>query len=142
MATPKDKMYPFIAAKTLDEANRQAQFRWQFLAGCEWACLSPWVSIQSEDGRYWKCETWEMVQSILASKYRTTEFADDGAEWVDEKKALSISRRSPLELSWRRLLLICVVCIKVVRECWRGRPRKKEGKSVQCKRWGPFMYSV
>ena len=60
MATPKDKMYPFIAAKTLDEANRQAQFRWQFLAGCEWACLSPWVSIQSEDGRYWKCETREI----------------------------------------------------------------------------------
>jgi hypothetical protein len=57
---------------------------WHFLGGCG-ACLSPWVSIQSEDCLFWKCKKREIVQNILTSKYWDTKFAEDSAEWVDEK---------------------------------------------------------
>ena len=75
-----------LSGRGLFSASDKLRFRWQFLGGCEWACLSPWVSVQSEDCRYWNCETRERVQDKLALKYWDTKLADDITEWVDEKR--------------------------------------------------------
>jgi hypothetical protein len=81
------------------------------------------VSIQSEDGLYWKCEKRETVQNILTSKYWDTKFSDDSAEWVDEKRGSAALMQTSSVLVVGALvfvaLLVCVVGAKFARECFR-----------------------
>jgi hypothetical protein len=122
----------------LSSPSDKERFRWQFLGGCEWACLSPWVSILSEDGLYWKCEKREMVQNILMSKYWDTKFADDSAEWVDEKRGSAALMQTSSALLVATLafvaLLVCVVGSTFARECCSSRPlmRKVSSAIVAC----------
>jgi hypothetical protein len=113
----------------LSDESDKLRFRWQFLGWCEWACLSPWAAIQSEDGLYWKCEKKETVHNILMSKYWDTKFADDSAEWVDEKRGFAALMQTSSALLVAALafvaLLACVVCSTFARECCRTRPLKK-----------------
>jgi hypothetical protein len=44
----------------LMSADDKLRLRWQFTSACEWACLSPWVPVQSADKAHWKCETREV----------------------------------------------------------------------------------
>jgi hypothetical protein len=117
----------------LSDESDKLRFRWQFLGWCEWACLSPWAAIQSEDGLYWKCEKKETVHNILMSKYWDTKFADDSAEWVDEKRGFAALMQTSSALLVAALafvaLLACVVCSTFARECCR-RSALKEEKGV------------
>ena len=116
-----------LPASGLTSRSDKKRFRWQFLGGCEWACLSPWVSIQTEDGLNWKCETRETVNNILMSSW-DTKFAEDGAEWVDEKRGSAALMQTSSVLFVGALaflaLLVCVVGSKFARECCRDGPRK------------------
>ena len=102
--------------------------RWHFLGGCEWACVNPWVSIRSEDGLFWKCENNETVHNILMKEYWGAKFAEDSAEWVDEKRGYAAFMQTSSVLLVGALaflaLLVCVVGMKFTRECCRDVPRK------------------
>jgi hypothetical protein len=119
-----------LPGTALTSASDKLRFRWQFLGGCEWACLSPWVSIQSEDHLYsWKCEKRETVNNILMREYWDTKFTEDSAEWVDEKRGSAAFMQTSSVLWVGALafvaLLVCVVGSKFARECCRDGPRKK-----------------
>jgi hypothetical protein len=140
-----------LPGRGLYSAGDKNSFRWQFLAGCEWACLSPWTPIQSEDGRYWKCETRVMVDSILALDYWDPGFGKDSAGWVDAKGDPAAATTHTVGTQFSNVftavvfffnhhsssvilvaalacpfaVLVSVVCITFARECCRGRPRKK-----------------
>jgi hypothetical protein len=105
------------------------RFRWQFLGGCEWACLSSWVSIQSEDGRYWKCENNETVHNILMREYWDRKFSEDSAEWFDKNRGSAFFAQTSSVLLVGALafvaLLVLAVGIKFTRECCRDEPPEK-----------------
>jgi hypothetical protein len=69
------------------------------------------------------------VHNILMSKYWDTKFADDSAEWVDEKRGFAALMQTSSALLVAALafvaLLACVVCSTFARECCRTRPLKK-----------------
>jgi hypothetical protein len=66
-----------------------------------------------------------MVQSILALKYRATEFADDGAEWVDEEKRLC---------RFHGDLLLCLLLQYLIQSCARGVRRIVEDMCYEIRR--------
>jgi hypothetical protein len=109
------------------------RFRWQFVASasCEWRCLQPWVPIQSAEGTYWKCETREVVEAILADHSWATGAADAeiSLEWAKSQVADSDGDAEKYErvLRWLVVLacagapvamMLCVVCLNITRACF------------------------
>ena len=108
------------------EADKQ-RYRWQFLAGCEWACLSDWVQMLSEDGRYYKCESREKAQATLELANWDPYYIRDA--WEDDKSHIFLTQSRLLTvvavLAFPLALAVCGICIAVGRECRRRRPRAK-----------------
>jgi hypothetical protein len=109
------------------------RFRWHFIASasCEWKCLQPWVPIQSAESTYWKCETREVVEAILADHSWATGAADAeiSLEWAKSQVADSGGDAEKYErvLRWLVVLacagapiamMLCVVCLNITRACF------------------------
>jgi hypothetical protein len=109
-------------------ADDKLRLRWRFTSACEWACLSPWVALQSADRTYWKCETREVVDSILELNRWSVEPSDAHVEWMktqtlpEPEAALQTERmlRGVVVLACvgaPAVMLLCVLCLNIARAC-------------------------
>jgi hypothetical protein len=90
------------------------------------------VPIQSAESTYWKCETREVVEAILADHSWATRAADAeiSLEWAKSQVADSAGDAEKYErvLRWLVVLacagapiamMLCVVCLNITRACFR-----------------------
>ncbi|NBX18939.1 MAG: hypothetical protein EBR09_16430 [Proteobacteria bacterium] len=122
---PVQELLPRTGIMSADDKMR---LRWQFTSACEWACLSPWVPVQSADRMYWKCETREVVDAILALNSWSVEPSEGHVEWVktqtvpEPEAALQTERMLRLVVVLACVgapvaMLLCVLCMNITRAC-------------------------
>lgn len=122
----------------LMSADDKLRLRWQFTSACEWACLSPWVPVQSADKAHWKCETREVVEAILALNRWSVEPSDGHVEWVktqtlpEPEAALQAERVLRLVVVLACVgapiaMLLCVLCLNITRACFALGEHTKSG---------------
>ena len=122
----------------LMSADDKLRLRWQFTSACEWACLSPWVPVQSADKAHWKCETREVVEAILALNRWSVEPSDGHVEWMktqtlpEPEAALQAERVLRLVVVLACVgapiaMLLCVLCLNITRACFALGEHAKAG---------------
>jgi hypothetical protein len=141
---PEERAGLAVAAQELPpgaglmSADDKLHLRWQFTSACQWACLSPWVPVQSADKAHWKCETREVVEAIFALNRWSVEPSDGHVEWV-KTQALPESEGAVQAERVLRLvvvlacvgapiaMLLCVLCLNITRACFALGEHAKTG---------------